>query len=217
MKKRRHSDLTILLGGLALVIVLVIAFYFLANFLIAKVDPVAILAGIGLIFLIGLFYELKKGANQRKKGVDFLRIANSIRPDFQNEIESFFKSSKRKAKPIDLYQSFMMSKGQAINIDWSGEENEGEIEELIESMTHQKIEWIKTKEVREKQKAKKSTSAKFVIKILKAVDADLSVHNIRLLFLQTDGDSYSFTTVDNKTFEKVLTHLKKDFYPADEL
>lgn len=217
MKKRRHSDLTILLGGLALVIVLVIAFYFLANFLIAKVDPVAILAGIGLIFLIGLFYELKKGANQRKKGVDFLRIANSIRPDFQNEIESFFKSSKRKAKPIDLYQSFMMSKGQAINIDWSGEENEGEIEELIESMTHQKIEWIKTKEVREKQKAKKSTSAKFVIKILKAVDADLSVHNLRLLFLQTDGDSYSFTTVDNKTFEKVLTHLKKDFYPADKL
>jgi hypothetical protein len=217
MKKRRHSDLTILLGGLALVIVLVIAFYFLANFLIAKVDPVAILAGIGLIFLIGLFYELKKGANQKKKGVDFLRIANSIRPDFQNEIESFFKSSKRKAKPIDLYQSFMMSKGQAINIDWSGEENEGEIEELIESMTHQKIEWIKTKEVREKQKAKKSTSAKFVIKILKTVDADLSVHNLRLLFLQTDGDSYSFTTVDNKTFEKVLTHLKKDFYPADEL
>jgi hypothetical protein len=217
MKKQGPSTLTILFGAVGLLSVMGLTLYFLGKFLVEKVDSLVLLAGLGLIFFIALLYELRKGFKQKKKGLDFLRIANSIRPNFKNEIGSFFKSSKSNAKPIDLFQAFMVDKGQVINIDWSGEENEGEIEAFIESITQEKITWTKTNDLREKQKAKEDSSDKFVMKLLKAIDADLKNINFRLLFLKTDGDSYSFTTVDNETFGKVLTHLKKDFYAAGKL
>ncbi|MCA6377664.1 MAG: hypothetical protein IM627_18080 [Cytophagales bacterium] len=217
MKKRGPSKLTILFGALGLLSVMGLLLYFLGKFFVEKVDSLLILAGLGLIFFIALLYELKKGFKQKKKSADFLVIANSIRPDFKNEIESFFKSKKGNANPIDLFQTFMFDKGQVTNIDWSGEESEGEIEAFVESITQAKITWTKANELREKQKVKEVSSDKFLIKLFKAIDVDLKTINLRLLFLKTDGDFYSITTVDNETFEKVLTHLKKDFYAADKL
>lgn len=110
-----------------------------------------------------------------------------------------------------------MDKAQIINIDWSGEENEGEIQNLIETANQQTITWTKVNDLRENQKINQDSSDKFLIKLLKAIDVDIKQIDKRLLFLKTDGDNYSFTLVDELTYRKAFVQSKEDFFGTDKL
>jgi hypothetical protein len=168
-----------------------------------------------LIFMSTNEWKQKKKLNQ--KGADFLSVAKIIKPTFQTEIELFFKSSKDGLRPIDLFFNFMVDKKQVLNIDWRGEENEGEIETFIESLNQEQIHWTKVNQLRTSQQTRKDSDENFTIKLLKSIDEDLQNINTRLLFLKTDGDSYVFTSVDTGTYRKVLDKLETEFYGVNKL
>jgi hypothetical protein len=128
-----------------------------------------------------------------------------------------FYERRRESKRKRVQKNFILDKAQIINIDWSGEENEGEIQNFIEIANQQTLTWTKVNELREKQKITLDSPDKFLIKLLKAIDADIKKIDKRLLFLNTDGDNYSFTSVDEATYKKALTQSKKDFFGTDKL
>jgi hypothetical protein len=215
--KGRPSTLTILLGFVGLIIAIGLILGFAMNYLAKMVDPY-VLGSATLIILafIGIF-EWRQKIKQKQKDKDFLSIAKTIRPTFKTEIDSFFKSFKDGTKPIDLFYNFMEDKNQVLTVDWRGEENEGEIETFIESLNQEQIEWTKVNELIEGQLKRKVSDDKFIIKLFKSIDMDLQNINTRLLFLNIDGDSYVFTTVDTETYKKVLDNLGKEFYGVDKL
>jgi hypothetical protein len=201
--------------GLIVAIGLILGFTM--NYLVKMAAPYVLgIATLTILVIMGI-YEWRQKAKQKQKDKDFLQIAKSIRPSLQTEITFFFKSSKDGAKPIDLFYNFMDDKNQVLTIDWKGEENEGEIETFIELLNQEQIKWTKVNELRTSQRKRKVSDDKFIIKLLKSVDMDLQNINTRLLFLNTDGDSYAFTTVDTGTYKKVLDNLRKEFYGVDKL
>ena len=187
------------------------------NYLVKVADPYVLGSVTWTILVIIGIYEWRQKTKQKQKDKDFLFIAKTIRPTFKTEIVSFFKSSKDATKPIDVFYNFMDDKNQVLTIDWKGEENEGEIETFIESLNHEQIKWTKVNELRAGQLKRKYSDDKFIIKLLRSIDIDLQNINTRLLFLNIDGDSYVFTTVDTETYKKVLDNLGKEFYGVEKL
>ncbi|GHN01805.1 hypothetical protein WSM22_32940 [Cytophagales bacterium WSM2-2] len=124
------------------------------------------------------------------------------------------RRQKSKQKRV---QNLILDKTQLINIDWSGEENEGEIQNFIETANQQTITWTKVNDLREKQNIALNSPDKFLIKLLKAIDADIKQIDRRLLFLKTDGDNYLFTSVDEPTYRRALTQSKEEFFGIDKL
>ncbi len=218
--KGRLSTTTILLGCMGVIVVLITIGLILSttiNYIAEVVGPYILGAIVLVFFVIVGIYEWRQKTKQKQKDADFLNIAKGIRPNLKTEIISFFKSSKGDSRPIDLLYNFLDEQKQVITIDWKGEENEGEIEAFIESLNQEKIKWNKAIETRANQQKRKDSDDKFTIKLLKSIDKDIQNINARLLFLDNDGDSYVFTTVDAETHKKILGSLRKEFYGIDKL
>jgi hypothetical protein len=170
-----------------------------------------VLGGLGLFLAIGLiFFFLMKYLFKTFESTVLLIAFGTIL------IIMVFYEWRQKSKRKRV-QNFILDKAQIVNIDWSGEENEGEIQNFLEKANQQTITWTKVNDLREKQKITLDSSDEFLIKLLKAIDDDIKKIDRQLLFLKTDGDSYSFTSVDERTYRKALTQSKGDFFGTDKL
>ncbi|MBK6475178.1 MAG: hypothetical protein IPF95_10790 [Flavobacteriales bacterium] len=216
----------VLLGiiGLVLFIGLVLGVGFITAMLSDKLDEniiwtfliLLILAALINLFIIG--YRNKK--NLKTKIHHYFDIGKIIFSQYKAEFEAYYtyylNNQTRKFRPIDALAAFADNKGLSLVIDWRGEENEGEIEEFINSKVDT-LRWPNTVELREQYLGRETRDGKFIIRLFKALEKDLKQLNHQLLFFDLGGDSYVFIITDATTFKNIMKSKDIDLHGAGKL
>ena len=140
-----------------------------------------------------------------------------FKPKYNTILKNYNNFDLENLKPIEILYIFGDNK-KAINlIDWRGEENLYEIEDHIENQLNQKLDWTNTVNLRTGVDEELQTDGIFIIDLFKSVDNDLRTINQKLIFFDLGWDSYIFKTVDNLTFDKIISKSPDNFHGTDNL
>jgi hypothetical protein len=189
---------------------------------------------VGVVTLFAFVWEYIDKKRIAKKKIEYQKIGELI---FQNNIDEFnnlynlylndhkgFKRLKKEYKnfdiekfePIDIFFEFGNSKQLLLMTDWNGEENEKEIEIYLEEYLKQKLSWTNADNLIAQVKEEHRNKGEFIVDLFKALDEDLQTINKKLLFFDL-GDSYTYTVIDNKTYDEVISKSGKEIHGADKL
>lgn len=124
-----------------------------------------------------------------------------------------------KGNPSTLELLFMFGEplGLLADIDWRGEENCGEIEEFIEGRTGRSISWRNSAVIRRTVPEESQRNGKFILKLLRAIDSDMTLVGQKLIFFEMSWDSYVFASVDQATFNSVISTAPGLFHGVERL
>jgi len=187
-----------------------------------------------------IFKDKKENPTKKKKekivdDVNFLYVGQLLFANYKNEFTEFYnlyltdkkqlntkyklnlKDNNADFNPIEILQIFGDLKQKIGVIDWKGEENINEIEDLIKSQIDKEIVWTNTISLRNSIEESKQNDGKFIIKLFQEIDKDLQRINYRLLFFEMGGDAYVYIPTKTNTFDRVLENAPNDFQSADEL
>ncbi|MCB9163276.1 MAG: hypothetical protein H6592_02400 [Flavobacteriales bacterium] len=210
--------------GLILIIGLSIGVSIITYVLVDNVDENIILTFLffwslaALIYLIIIRYRNKK--NLKKKAYRYFDIGKIIFSQYKVEFEAhytnYLNNQTRKIRPIDALAAFADIRGLSLVIDWRGEDNEGEIEEFINSKVDT-LSWSNTIALREQYSDGETRDGEFIIRLFKALEKDLKQINHQLLFFDLGGDSYVFMITDAATYKNIMKSKDIDFHGAGKL
>ncbi len=151
----------------------------------------------------------------------FLEVGKILFQKHENEFIAFYNSYLKEknstSRPIDILIEFAELKELGLVIDWRGEENEFEIQEFISQQINKEISWKYANVLRAKHVDKDLNNGDFVIKLIKAIDKDLTPHELKLLFLDSGGDSYYLMIVKNNIYQEVINKKLNDFHGSNKL
>ena len=226
----RYLKLILLIISIIAVIVLFgLGIGFLVAFIKDKFDDnillaaLIILVGSSLIYLVRFEIKSKKALTRNKS--QYLELGKLLFKNYTNDFEVFYNSYlqgeneviSKSLRPIETLQKFTEKKGLSLIIDWKGEENEGEIEEFINSRIEKTISWKNTTKLREYNTCDVTRDSKFIIRLFKTIDKDLEEIKKKLLFFELGTDTFIFTVTDTTTFRKIIKIESKDFYGTEKL
>lgn len=151
----------------------------------------------------------------------FLEVGKILFQKHENEFIAFYNSYLKEKnstdRAIDILIEFAELKEIGLLIDWRGEENEFEIQEFISQQINKEISWKNADLLRGKHGDKDLNNGDFVIKLFKAIDKDLMSHELKLLFLDTGGDSYYLMIVKNNIYQEIIAKKLNDFHGVSKL
>lgn len=184
------------------------------------------------LLFIGIFK--RQNSKDTKEKFDTKQVGFLLFPDLKVEFENYldlYKTNKSEFRKkykehqkdiedfteLNLIQSFGDIKQKLGFIDWKGEENEFEIDEYIEGQVQKEITWTKSNLLRKSISVDKQRDGKFIVKLFQAMDKDLQLLNLRLIFLNMGWDAYIFLPVTQQTFDKIFELAPNQFENAKDL
>jgi hypothetical protein len=117
---------------------------------------------------------------------------------------------------LEVVYSFGEYKQEALNVDWPGEENEGEIEEFVQSQCAQEIVWTNVNALRASAKPNRKGGF-FALQLFKAIDKDLQIQGKNLLFFNLSWDAYALIPLESELCEEVVGIGASCFKGVDDL
>jgi hypothetical protein len=99
-----------------------------------------------------------------------------------------------------------------LTIDWRGEENEGEIQEFCEDQIRKTIHWRRADDLLTKTNSESQRDGKFILQLFTAIDLDLQDEGYRLVFKETNSDSYQFTLLRTSDVEALGSQISTTGY-----
>lgn len=178
---------------------------------------------IDLIIAFAFMYFVEKHFDKLEKinKPAFLEVGKILFQKHENEFIAFYNSYLKEKnstnRPIDILIEFAELKEIGLLIDWRGEENEFEIQEFISQQIKKQISWNNADLLRAKHGDKDLNDGDFVIKLFKSIDKDLNPHELKLLFLDSGGDSYYLMIVKNYIYQEVIDKKLNDFHGSNKL
>lgn len=178
----------------------------------------------------------KRRGNKNSEDIDFLSIGKLLYADCETEFElyyqlfesdiegfkikyrDFFKDENiSNLTPIEAFCLFGDHKKKLYFMDWRGEENEYEVENFIQTIVKEKINWTNSSKLRGVVDEESQRDGKFIIELYKSIDKDLKENNKKLIFLNTNDDSYVFKIVEIKIYNKIFSIAPTYFCGAENL
>ncbi|MBS1662798.1 MAG: hypothetical protein JST68_17265 [Bacteroidetes bacterium] len=222
------SLIAIVIAGLLLVIILSSLFMTVLNWK-AQI-------AVGALILLAAFVYERKDKKKKANSKDNLAEAGKLLfPDAVEKYVAYYNlylqdrkkftaslpndwaaADLSEIEPIDVLFLFADSRSQAGVIDWKGEENEGEVEESIDQILGTKTAWTATTALRS-QTQKAPRDGEFILELFAAIDKDLQAIDKKLLFFNTNSDSYAYTVVNTSVYKTVTTKAPTGFKGVEEL
>ncbi len=164
-------------------------------------------------------YEIRSKKDMVRKRSQYMEFGMLIFKDHINDFEVFYNAflatesnvTSQRVLPIEVMQDFADKKGLSLMVDWRGEEDTGEIEIFINSHIDKILEWTNTQKLRAQHSKKETHDGRFIIKLFKAIDADLKEIHKKILFFDLGNDAYYFIVTDEAIFHTVTKIESKDF------
>ena len=223
------------LGLLTLIGLLMFLGNVFAHFL-HSLGMVGALVLLSVLVLFAFVYDQIAKKKHNKDNTQFLGIARYLTAKNADEFDTFYNQYFRRKKdfiaqnlmllkeydnfdldnlkPVELLYIFLSSKKLIGLIDWTGEENEYEIEDFLAKIISPP-KWQNVQKFRNNTDNKKLKGDKFIRMLFKATDKDLQTINQRLVFLDMEWDAYVYTCINKKDFEAVMK--SQFFYGVDKL
>lgn len=122
------------------------------------------------------------------------------------DAHSDFSGEELQADPHRVLVDFAVWKSRLAWVDWSGEEEEGEIVRKIDEMLfrHHSRHFVwDQKAFNEKIDLDRLDRGDYVLLLFKAIDEVLKKSGLRLVFFDTGDDGYRYAVLSKDDFEKV--------------
>jgi hypothetical protein len=147
----------------------------------------------------------------------FLADKNNFLSEKKELLEGYSNFELEKIKAIEVIYIFGDSNGLLWITDWTGEENEREIENFLETKLKIKSDWTNANDLREEVNEEKQRDEKFIIDLLKTIDKDLEPLNKKLIFFDLSWDAYVYTVVDQTSSMTIIDNFGTLFHGTEKL
>ena len=162
-----------------------------------------------------LFSELSNDYTTFMKS--YLKDKKSFLIEYKNLLKEYDNFDMDKLKPIEILYIYGDSKRKLWVTDWSGEENEREIEQFFEDKLQIKTDWKNVTDLRKSVEEEKHRDGKFIIDLLKTIDKDLEALNKRLIFINLGWDAYIYTPIDQASYKTISDNFGSFFHGTEKL
>lgn len=217
----------VLLAATALIVFLafILGLSIIAAMVLDGIDERLVLAVFILLGAASLVHTFvtdhKDKSSAIRQKIQYLELGRILFKSCSNDFETYYKehlnSGNQTSRPIDVLVAFAETKELAFIVDWRGEENEGEIEDFVTSSVEGPVAFSATHALRKRNPDVATRDGKFIIRLFKALDSDLEHGGHRLIFFNTEGDSYALMVSDAETHDTIMNTKGVDIHGAEKL